>query len=113
MKRCILFSTLFLALISVFAGAQSAQQQHGPILPPSPSAPDNVRLPNGRLQRDEILRNDHEHNLTDAAELVRLASEVQEDTEKNDRYVVSVKTLKKLDDIGKLSRNIHGRLNRP
>ena len=109
MKRCI----LFFALISVFAGAQSPQQQRGPALPPSPSAPDNVRLPNGKLQRDEILRNDHERNLMDAAELVRLASEARDDIEKNDRYVVSVKTLKKLDDIGKLSRNIHGRLNRP
>ena len=64
------------------------------------------------LQRDEILKAEQERNLADAAELARLAGEVKDDFEKNDRYVVSVKTLKKLDDIAKLTRNIHGRLNR-
>jgi len=83
-----------------------------PEVPSPPEKPEDVRLPNGKLQRDEMLKADHTKNLADAAELARLASEVQEDIEKNDRYVVSVKTLKKLDEISKLARNIHGRLNR-
>jgi hypothetical protein len=107
MKRCILFTTL----VSVFALAQ-VERPDRPGLPAPPGRSDNVRLPNGKLQRDEILKADQERNLTDAAELARLAAEVKEDIEKNDRYVVSVKTLKKLDDIAKLTRNIHGRLNR-
>jgi hypothetical protein len=107
MKRCILFTTL----VSVFAFAQ-VQRPDRPELPAPPGRSDNVRLPNGKLQRDEILKADQERNLADAAELARLAAEVKEDIEKNDRYVVSVKTLKKLDDIAKLTRNIHGRLNR-
>jgi hypothetical protein len=106
MKRCILFTTL----VSVLALAQAPQRS--PELPPPPGRPDNIRLPNGKLQRDEILKADQERNLADAAELARLAAEVKEDIEKNDRYIVSVKTLKKLDDIAKLTRNIHGRLNR-
>jgi|SRR5580658_259662 hypothetical protein len=106
MRRCILFTTL----VSVLALAQGPQR--GPDLPSDPGRSDNVRLPNGKLQRDEILKADQERNLADAAELARLAAEVKDDIEKNDRYVVSVKTLKKLDDIAKLTRNIHGRLNR-
>jgi hypothetical protein len=105
MRRCILFTTL----VSVLA---LAQVPRGPELPPVPGRADNTRLPNGKLQRDEILKADQERNLADSAELARLAAEVKEDIEKNDRYVVSVKTLKKLDDIAKLTRNIHGRLNR-
>jgi hypothetical protein len=105
MKRCFLLMALMGALF-----AQSSQR--GPELPPPPGRPDNTRLPSGKLQRDEMLKSDQEHNRVDAAELVRLAAEVQDDIEKNDRYVVSVKTLKKLDEIAKLTRNIHGRLNR-
>jgi hypothetical protein len=109
MKRRILFTTW----VSVLALAQVPTERSGrPDLPAPPDRSDNVRLPNGKLQRDEILKADQQRNLADAAELARLAAEVKEDIEKNDRYVVSVKTLKKLDDIAKLTRNIHGRLNR-
>ena len=34
------------------------------------------------------------------------------DLEKNDRYIVSLKTLKKTEDIEKLAKNIRGRLKR-
>ena len=69
-------------------------------------------MPNGKSQRDEILKADYTRNLADSAELARLAAEVKDDVEKGDRYSVSVKTLKKLDEIAKLTRNIHGRLSR-
>jgi hypothetical protein len=59
-----------------------------------------------------MLKSDYEQNKLEAAQLARLAAEVHDDIEKNDRYVVSVKTLKKLDDIARLTRNIRGRLNR-
>ena len=96
-------------LVSVLA---LAQNQRGPELPAPPGRSNNVRLPNGKMQRDEMLKADYERNVSDAAELARLAAEVREDIEKNDRYIVSVKTLKKLDDMAKLTRNIRGRLNR-
>jgi hypothetical protein len=109
MKRCILCTTL----VGVLAFAQvQVERPDRSDFPLPPGRSDNVRLPNGKLQRDEILKADHERNLADAAELARLAAEVKEDIDKNDRYVVSVKTLKKLDDIAKLTRSIHGRLNR-
>lgn len=71
-----------------------------------------VKLPNGKSQKDEIIRVDYERNLRDAGELARLSEEIKDDLEKGDRYLVSTKTLKKLDDVEKLSKDIRQRLRR-
>jgi hypothetical protein len=103
-----------LILLAALAGALGPAQdsRRSPDVPPTPGKSEDVRLPNGKSQREEMLKADYARNLADANELARLAAEVNEDIEKNDRYAVSVKTLKKLDDIAKLARSIHGRLNR-
>jgi len=102
-----------LMLLTMLAGALiPAQTPRQPPLPLPPDNPGDVRLPNGKSQRDEILKADYEKNVADSAEMARLAAEVKDEVEKADRYAVSVKTLKKLDEIAKLSRSIHGRLNR-
>jgi hypothetical protein len=75
-------------------------------------AQDDARMPNGKLQADELLKYDHELNLRDATELARLSAEVRDDLEKSDARVVSVKMLKKLDDLDKLTRSIRSRLKR-
>jgi len=72
----------------------------------------DVKLPNGKSQKDEIIRVDYERNLRDAGELARLAEEIKDDLEKGDRYLVSTKTLKKLEDVEKLSKEIRQRLRR-
>jgi hypothetical protein len=72
----------------------------------------DVKLPNGKTQREEIVRVDYERNLRDAGELARLAEEIKDDLEKGDRNLVSVKTLKKLDDVEKLTKDIRQRLKR-
>jgi hypothetical protein len=72
----------------------------------------DVKLPNGKMQKDEIIRVDYEHNLRDAAELARLSEEIKDDLEKGDRYLVSTKTLKKLDDVEKLAKDIRQRMRR-
>jgi hypothetical protein len=77
-----------------------------------PPAPQETRLPNGKLQSDEILKTEHEANLKDAAELADLADQLKIDLEKNDRFVVSMATIKKTDDIEKLAKRIRGRLRR-
>lgn len=78
---------------------------------PTPD-PADVKLPNGKSQRDEIIRVDYERNLKDAGDLARLAEEIKDDLEKGDRYLVSLKTLKKLDDVEKLTKDIRQRLRR-
>jgi hypothetical protein len=76
----------------------------------SRSQDDGARLPNGKLQRDEILKPEHQQNLKDAAQLVELSQQLQEDLEKNDSYVLSLSTLKKTDDIEKLVKKIRSRM---
>jgi len=84
------------------------------LLAQSPSTKDetDVKLPNGKSQKDEIIRVDYERNLRDAGELARLSEEIKDDLEKGDRYLVSTKTLKKLDDIEKLAKDIRQRMRR-
>ena len=71
---------------------------------------EDVILPNGKLQRDEILKADHLQNLKDAADLVELAQQLKTDIEKNDRFILSIATLKKTDDIEKLAKRIRSRM---
>jgi len=62
------------------------------------------------LQRDEILKAEHQQNLKDAAQLVELSRQLQEDLEKNESYVLPLSTLKKTDDIEKLVKKIRSRM---
>ena len=91
---------------------RSVNAQRGGRSPDGSSDQEPARLPNGKLQTDEILKAEHEQNLKDAAQLVELSEQLKEELEKNDRYVVSMTTLKKTDDIEKLARKIRSRLRR-
>ena len=86
----------------------ASQQPHpGEVEPP---AEEDVRLPNGKLQRDEILKAEYQKSLDDARQLSKLADDLKLDLEKNDRYVLSIATLKKTEEIEKLAKRIHDRL---
>lgn len=103
------FSLILLLLGASFAQPPSLQR---PPAPPTPGQENEARLPNGKMQRDEIAKADYKKNLEDAAELARLAADLSADLEKESAYVVSLKTIKKTEDIEKLARNIRGRLKR-
>ena len=77
------FRVLHFALCLGAAGVLVAQ---------NPSSKDDldVKLPNGKTQREEI----------------------KDELEKGDRNLVSVKTLKQLDDVEKLAKDIRQRLRR-
>ncbi|HXJ44363.1 MAG TPA: hypothetical protein VNH18_34060 [Bryobacteraceae bacterium] len=93
------------------APAQSSPQPPREIRNPRGDVIDQ-RLPNGKIQRDEILRDDYAHNVKDAAELVQLTSAFQLELEKSDRFVLSLDLLKKLDDIEKITKRIRSRMKR-
>lgn len=80
--------------------------------PRDPSSEAPRRLPDGRSQTEAILKADHEKTLRDADDLMKLAEDLKIDIEKNDRHVLSVGTLKKLDEIEKVVKRIRGRLKR-
>src|SRR6202046_2284897 len=100
-----------LVLLLTVSLAMTAQQ--GPPEPPlPPETPEDVRLPNGKLQREEILKADYQKTLEDARALSKLADELKADLEKSDYNVLSVGTLKKTDDIDRLAKRIRDRLRR-
>ena len=70
------------------------------------------RLPNGKLQRDELLKSEYEKSLQDAADLQRLSNELRLDLEKNSAFVLSIPTIKKTEEIEKIAKRIRGRLKR-
>lgn len=74
--------------------------------------PKDVRLPNGKNQTDEILKDDYAKNLKDARDLTGLARGLEEDLEKNEAFVFSLATLKKLDDMERLTKRIRSRMKR-
>jgi hypothetical protein len=90
----------------------STAQQGPPVRPLPPETPEEVRLPNGKLQREEILKADYQKNLEDARALYKLADELKSDLEKSDYNVLSVGNLKKTDDIDRLAKRIRDRLKR-
>lgn len=95
-------------LLLLFTLALSAQRG-GPGAQPPGTDP---QFPKGMSQPEEILKQDHKKNLADAATMAKLAEEVSEELEKDDRYVYSLKTMKNLDDIEKLTKAIRGRLKK-
>jgi hypothetical protein len=108
LRVTLLTLTLAILLFACFLPAQLRPSHDA-----SEREPGNeIKLPNGRSQREEILKSDHAKSLEDAAELVKSAEDLRVELERNDRYVVSVTSLKKLDNIEKLTKRIRARLKR-
>jgi uncharacterized protein (DUF2126 family) len=101
---------LLLLVLCAALGQEPNDRSRPPLFPRSKEG--DVRLPNGKSQRNEIAKDDYKKNLEDATELVKLAEELKEDIAKNEAYIVSVKTLKKTEDIEKLAKNIRSRMKR-
>ena len=99
---------VLLAGVSVYALQQSSGRGGG--RRGGGDQEDDVILPNGKSQKEEILKAEHRQNLKDAAELAELAEQLKIELEKNDRYILSMATLKKTDDIEKLAKRLSARL---
>jgi hypothetical protein len=107
MKRLFLPATALLAAWLLLAPALPSQTPHqGP--PDTASEP--TRLPNGKLQQDEIVKEEHEKSIKDAAQLVDLAESLKAEIEKDDAHVLSIATLKKTEEIEKIARRIRSRM---
>jgi hypothetical protein len=91
------------------AQSMSPQNPHQEQMP-VPGVSDDTHLPNGKLQRDEILKADYEQNLKDARALMDVARTFELDLEKSDQYVLSLGLLKKLDDVDKITKRIRNRM---
>jgi len=109
MKRILRRSAVALCAAAVFALAQ--EHESLPHLSPSSERAD-VTLPNGKSQRDEILKAEREENIKDAAKLADLATELKEALEREDRFVFSLATVKRTEEIEKLAKKIRSRIRR-
>jgi len=103
MKRLFLPATALLAAWMLLGQAPHQAQ-------PDTTTPEPTRLPNGKLQTDEIVREEHEKSIKDAAQLVDLAESLKAEIEKDDAHVLSIATLKKTEEIEKLARRIRARI---
>ncbi len=81
--------------------------QHGEV-----QSDQDIKLPSGKSQRDEILTVEHEKTVRDVARLVKLSEQLKADMEKNDWRVLSVGMVKQAEEIEKLARQIKTRLRR-
>lgn len=70
------------------------------------------RLPNGKLMSEEILKAEHASNIKDAARLKELATALDAELKKSEHFVLSVKTLKDLDEMEKLVKRVRGRMRK-
>lgn len=72
----------------------------------------DVKLPSGKSQRQEILKEEHKKSLRDVAEIREVAAQLETELEKSDYLVLSISALKKAERIEKLARQIQSRLRR-
>jgi hypothetical protein len=104
--RCLI--VLLLSLTVTFG------QLPSPSLPDRrPTRPEERRLPNGTLQSEAIIKAEHDKSLQDVREMKKLILDFAEEFEKSDRNVVSVQTIRKLEEIEKRAKRIRTRLTRP
>ncbi len=73
---------------------------------------EDVKLPNGKSQRDEILKAEHKKSLSDVAQILEIAGQLQAELEKDDYSVLSVSSLKKAEQIENLAKRVRKRLKR-
>jgi hypothetical protein len=73
---------------------------------------EDVLLPNGKSQKEEILKAEHKLNLEDARRLVEVAQGLKEEFEKRDARVLSVNAIRNTEEIEKLAKRIRSRLRR-
>ncbi|MBV9611433.1 MAG: hypothetical protein JO091_03130 [Acidobacteriaceae bacterium] len=106
-RRTALFALAASAVLSA-QDERTPGERRAPPLPPN--SDEDVKLPNGKSQKNEIAKQEHEHALKDAEELVSVAQELREELKKSGNYVVSVSSVKKTEEIERLARKIRGRL---
>jgi hypothetical protein len=59
---------------------------------------------------DAKAKSDHEQNIKDAARLAQLATEVRQELESGGDFTLSLASLKKTDEMEKLSKKLHARM---
>ena len=70
------------------------------------------KLPNGKLQSDEILKAEHAKSLQDLKQITELSQSLAAEMEHDTSQVLSLSSIRKTEEIEKLARRIRGRMRR-
>ena len=100
-------------LSASLAVAAQDPEQEDPLHPHPPrieNPEEDKKLPNGKSQKDEIAKQEHQRAIKDAEDLVSMAQQLRDEIQKAGNYVVPVSSVKKTEEIEKLARRIRGRL---
>lgn len=101
-------SRRFLAPLFALAAAFGAQQLPSP--PPGREEP--KRLPDGRLWSEALIKANYEANLKDLERMRKILDAVQEEIEQSKGHVLSLKALKELDELERISKRVRDRMRR-
>lgn len=98
--------------VPALSEAVPAPPQLFAIVAAAPQHPDdaNIRLPSGKLQREEILKADYEKNLKDIAKLRELAERVEKEFKDHGWSVLPAEALRDVEEMEKLAKKIRVRL---
>lgn len=110
MKRTLRPGALTLALATLLGLAVAQEPDRFPPTQAPSADRGDIVLPSGKSQHDEILKAEREQNIKDAARLASLADDLKQALEKEDRFVFSLSTVKKTEEIEKLAKKIRSRM---
>src|SRR5579875_2065453 len=108
MSRTRRFALLSLAASALVGTSAQDPQDQNSTLPRPPSEDDDLRLPNGKSQKDAIAKQNHEQALKDANDLVTAAEQLRDELQKAGNFVVPLASVKKTEEIEKLAKRIRG-----
>lgn len=94
----------------VSARGQDPEDDRRLHVPRAPNSDEDKKLPNGKSEKDEIAKDEHQRALNDAENLLSIAQDLRDELKKAGNYVVPVTSVKKTEEIEKLARRIRGRL---
>ena len=97
-------------VLALWLTAQAPSQQ--PFPPHRPDERPDVLLPSGKSQRQELLKADYKKAKSEASELVKLSQELKDAIDDGEHQVLSLRTVKKAEEVEKLARRIKDRLRR-
>src|SRR5258708_34071762 len=102
----------FCSSAAPFAAGRQALPLPGPRGGQKSAEDSDVKLPDGKSQRDAILKDDYKKNLQDVAQLSKIATELKEAMEASDANIVSLKMIKQTEEIEKLAKSIRARIKK-
>jgi hypothetical protein len=103
-------ATILAFLASSVAQSQQVPDKDDHRLHPDHDPDEDVRLPNGKSQKDAMSKQAHEDALKEIETLIHLAEGLRDEVKRAGEFVVAVSSLKKTEEIEKLARHIRGKL---